>query len=100
VNPPEKKGERVLTQKVFNYLAADRPILASSRKGVVSELLKEAGAGIVCDPNDHECIEKSIRKIYNDYLNGTFLYNIDRSKIMKYERKELTKKLASVLNSV
>jgi glycosyltransferase involved in cell wall biosynthesis len=91
VNPPEEKGKRHLHQKAYNYLAANKPILALSSEGVTSDLLKEAGAGIVCDPNDHECIEKSIIKIYNDYLNGTFLYNIDRSKIMKYERKELTK---------
>ncbi len=47
------RGRGVLSGKVFEYLAAERPILAVvPPDGAAAALLREAGAGVVVAPDD------------------------------------------------
>ncbi len=55
------RGEGILSGKVFEYLAAGRPILALvPPSGAAARLLNDTGAGIVVDPGDVPAITASI----------------------------------------
>jgi glycosyltransferase involved in cell wall biosynthesis len=55
------RGEGILSGKVFEYLAAERPILALvPTRGAAARLLKDTGAGVVVDPDDVQAITAAI----------------------------------------
>jgi len=62
------RGEGILSGKVFEYLAAARPILALvPTSGAAARLLSDTGAGIVVDPADIPSIVAS--KADDNYLS-------------------------------
>ena len=96
---PEEMG--VYTGKIFEYLAANRPILAlGGRSGdVVCELLKETGAGV--QAKSVQKIEKVLRAWYMEYLTyGQVCYRGRYEQIARYSHREMAKKFAEVLNAV
>ena len=42
-------AEIMLTQKIFEYLAAGKPILAAAPRGALSDLVRRSGAGVVVE---------------------------------------------------
>ena len=57
------RGKGVLTGKIFEYLAAERPILAVvPPDGAAADLLRETGAGTVVAPDDVGAIRASARR--------------------------------------
>src|SRR5262249_30247054 len=55
------RGRGVLSGKVFEYLAAGRPILAVvPPDGAAAELIRETGAGAVVAPDDVDGIEREL----------------------------------------
>ncbi|MFW6275655.1 MAG: glycosyltransferase [bacterium] len=95
----EKKS--VYTGKVFEYLRLMKPILAlAPKEGVVDQLLTETGRGEAIEYDDIPGIEQYLLKTYNSWMSGKqTIYKNNRS-IKKYERKDLTLKLASIFDSV
>jgi hypothetical protein len=93
----QEKG--VYPLKIFEYLAAQRPILATGGFGsdVVKKLLNETKAGVYC--SKVEDIKNSLRKFYLEYKhNGKVRFNGDIEKINKYSHREMAKKFADILN--
>ena len=55
------RGRGVLSGKVFEYLAAERPILAVvPPDGAAADLIRETGAGVVVAPDDIDGIEREL----------------------------------------
>jgi glycosyltransferase involved in cell wall biosynthesis len=55
------RGEGILSGKVFEYIAAERPILALvPTAGAAARLLTESGVGVVVDPDDVHAIKAAI----------------------------------------
>ncbi len=55
------RGRGVLSGKVFEYLAAERPILAVvPPDGAAANLIRETGAGVVVAPDDIDGIEREL----------------------------------------
>lgn len=87
--------------KVFEYLAARRPILATGgeTKGVLTELLEETQAGIHA-PNVED-VKSALKNFYYEYKSdGQVKYRGRRSTINKYSHKEMTRKFSEILNTV
>ena len=93
-----KKGN--YTGKIFEYLAALRPILTTGgSKDVITDLLKETGAGI--EAPSVEDIKNSLEKLYTEYkLKGGVAYNGGIKEIDKYSEREMAKKFANILNQI
>ena len=96
---PQEKG--VYPGKVFEYLAAGRPILAvgGAAGNVIARLLDSTRTGehapTVAD------IEKAIAKFYQEYkLHGKTFYQGDESEISKYSYREMARKFAEILDSL
>jgi glycosyltransferase involved in cell wall biosynthesis len=65
------RGRGVLSGKVFEYLAAERPILAAvPPDGAAAELIRESGAGIVAAPDDPDALREALVGLHDRYLNG------------------------------
>jgi glycosyltransferase involved in cell wall biosynthesis len=65
------RGRGVLSGKVFEYLAAGRPILAVvPPDGAAAELIRETGAGVVVAPDDVDGIKSALVELHTRFANG------------------------------
>ena len=65
------RGKGVLSGKVFEYLAAERPILALvPPDGAAAELIRDAGAGVVVAPEDVDGIAAALRDLHGTWRDG------------------------------
>ena len=96
------RGRGVLSGKVFEYLAAERPILAAvPPDGAAAELLRETGAAIVAPPDDVEAIRAALAELVERWragqLNGSPLPEELRERLSREARSE---ELADLLRSL
>jgi glycosyltransferase involved in cell wall biosynthesis len=93
---PQERG--VIPGKVFEYLAARRPVLATGgTDDVVKELLNETSAGI--DAQTVEDIKSALRKLYAEYkLKGKIISQENTEKINRYSYREMAKNFVEVIN--
>ena len=87
------RGKGVLSGKVFEYLAAERPILAAvPPEGAAAELIEETGAGIVAAPDDVVALTSALRALHDAWaggtLDGTPLSPADRERLGRAARVE------------
>ena len=96
------RGRAVLSGKVFEYLAAERPILAAvPTDGEAARLLRETGAGIVVPAEDVDAIRTALEGLVTRWkagrLNGTVLSPELRERLSRRARAE---ELAELLESL
>ena len=97
--PNIKKNKGILTGKLFEYLIAGRPIFAiGPEKGDLAQILEDTDVGVVVDFENEEKQASEILKLYDQYKNGNL--EMSSKNIHKYHRKEITKKLAFIINSL
>ncbi|RKR13321.1 glycosyl transferase family 4 [Maribacter vaceletii] len=94
INSEETKG--IIPGKVFEYLAAKRPILGVGPKDwEVGQLIKETNAGEAFTYDSKEKLKEIILKWFNLYLVNKL--KSTSNSIEKYSRKALTEQLAKHL---
>lgn len=101
LNWEDQREKGVYPLKVFEYLAAGRPILATGGFGndVIERLLDETKGGIYC--KTVEDIKSSLRELYSEYkLIGKISYSGDTETINKYSHREMARKFAEVLDNL
>ena len=96
------RGKDVLTGKIYEYLAAERPILAAvPPDGAAAQLVREAGAGVVVPSDDVEGLRDALLDLHRQWqegrLDGTPLSPELRARLSRGSRVE---ELADVLRSV
>jgi glycosyltransferase involved in cell wall biosynthesis len=66
------RGKGVLSGKVFEYLAAERPILAAvPPEGAAAALIREAGAGVVAGPEDVDGMVAALHDLHTRWRDGS-----------------------------
>ena len=92
----EPELAKILPGKIFEYLAARRPILGIGQEsGAAADVLKDAGAGVIYDWDRVEPVRNYIESAWERHLLGAD--DSPKGDISKYSRLELTKKLAEIL---
>jgi glycosyltransferase involved in cell wall biosynthesis len=87
------RGKGVLSGKVFEYLAAERPILAVvPPDGAAADLLRETGAGVVVAPDDVDGMARELAALRDAWragaLGGTPLTDEWKQKLSRRTRVE------------
>jgi glycosyltransferase involved in cell wall biosynthesis len=96
------RGKVVPSGKIFEYLAAERPILAAvPTDGAAAKLVRETGAGVVVGPDDEEGIREALRGLHARWRAGQlgdgYLSDGERKKL---SRKTRVEELAELLWSL
>lgn len=91
----------LIPAKTFEYLRANRPLLALTDEGVTARLIREYEAGPVVGISRLSEIRNAIRTLYSRFEKGLLEVNIDRDRLRRnYDRRNLTQKLADILKRV
>jgi hypothetical protein len=90
------------TGKIFEYLAAQRPILATGGFGgddVVKKLLEETNSGVYCSTVEE--IKIALTGLYSEYKSkGRVKHKGNVEKINNYSYREMAKKFTEILNNL
>jgi glycosyltransferase involved in cell wall biosynthesis len=96
------RGRGVITGKIYEYLAAERPILAAvPPDGAAAQLVRDTGAGIVVPSEDVEALRGVLLDLHARWKAGS----LDRTPLSPEWRARLSRgarveELAEVLRSV
>lgn len=96
-NAPNAEG--ILTGKLFEYLAAKRPIVCiGPPQGGCAQVIKETHAGVTLHFDDIQGMKMQLLDFFQRYQSGTDVLNSHT--IEAYSREALTGRMAAVLNEI
>ncbi len=94
IDSPETRS--IIPGKLFEYIAAQRPIVAIGPKDSdIEEILKESNAGCFFDYSQKNEIKSMVKSLYENYKTGSLIS--ESSNIEKYSRRNLTEQLSKIL---
>ncbi|HLS12858.1 MAG TPA: hypothetical protein VK050_11910 [Flavobacteriaceae bacterium] len=89
----------ILPGKLFEYMAAKRPILALGPEGgAIEPVLKETNAGVYYSYQKFNAIYSYLERQYLIYRTGTI--QVQSNGIATYSREAVSKKMAAVLHNL
>jgi len=96
----DSKQRGVYSGKIFEYLAARRPVLAvGGFPDVVNQLLDETKAGVSGQTGEET--KALLLRLYQEYKStGAVSYAGDEAETSKYSHREMAKKFAAILDSL
>ncbi len=98
ISHPHEKG--VLTGKIFDYLAAGRPIIAAPcDNGEIKKLLEQTQSGFSFS-KEEDIVEKLCELFALWKKDKEFSVNFNQSEINKHSRVEKTREFSKILNEV
>lgn len=96
ITAPDKAS--IATGKLFEYLAANKPILALTRGTEAARIVNDTGAGVVVSPDDPEEIAEAIEVIIRH--DGVLFGGRNEESISVFSRDRQIEVLASMLKGV
>jgi glycosyltransferase involved in cell wall biosynthesis len=98
-NLPPGHRARIVPGKTYEYLASNRPILAAIPDGDAHDLLTRAGTALIRRPDDVDGMAQAIADTAGSRGRAA-TPQVDPELLAGYERRELTRQLASVFDRV
>ena len=94
-----RNAEMTLTGKLFEYLAAERPVVSTGPvHGDAAQILKETGSGSTVDFKDETALEKILMELFSRYQAGKT--ELRGKGYEKYSRVNLAKNLSQLMEEV
>jgi glycosyltransferase involved in cell wall biosynthesis len=90
----------VVPGKTYEYLGSGRPILAMGPPGDMRTFVQETRSGLVIEGNDTAGATNALVKFYQNKKLGTALFEQDRASVARFERRQLTARLAEELDAL
>lgn len=84
--------DAILPGKVYEYLGAQKPIIACVPDGAAKMAIEESGAGFICKPDDINEIKNTILQVYDLYKKNS-LPKPSQEFLSKFRRDNLTELL-------
>lgn len=95
------EAARQLPAKIYEYMAARRPVLAMvPSDGAAAGLVRRTGCGVVVPSERPELWNESLAAFLRDLRSGSLEGRFVDREIRGYQRRELARKLAGLLDSV
>lgn len=96
--------EKIMNQqfpgKFFEYLKAERPILAFGREGEIARAMSECRSGYLFPPDDVEAIKSGLSDIWQRKMNNKLQVAPNSIRVREYEYASLTRQLSDLLFEV
>ena len=96
ITAPDKAS--IATGKLFEYLVANKPILALTRGTEAARIVSETGAGVVVQPDHPEEIAQALENIIEQ--GGRIKCERDDESIMNFARDKQMARLASIMKCI
>ena len=98
---PKEGGAGNHTGKIFDYLAAARPILCLAPEGnVAAELVRESRSGVVAPPDDPPAIAEALVALWRDWKDGRVLPERRPEVVARYEADVQAQRYAAMLDEL
>jgi len=96
-NTPNTK--LMIQGKLFEYLASGRPIVCiGPPDGDTAEIIRQTNCGAIFDFTETVLLKKEILRLFNSFLEGKETTKC--KDVQQFERKNLTQKMAAVLDNI
>lgn len=96
-----QRGADNIPGKTFEYIASGKPILAVVPPGgCTSDVITRTRTGIVADVDDIPAIKAAVLELYHQWETGGLTIDPDWEAINEYNRLELVKRIATILDSL
>jgi len=93
------EGETISTGKLYEYLGARKPIIASAPSCEAAWTIEETKSGRVFHPEDNEGLAQEILRLYTLHKDGR-LNGPSLEAVQRYDRQRLARELARHLSEV
>ena len=90
----------VVPGKAYEYLGSGRPILAMGPPGDMKNFVEQTGSGIAIAGDDIRGAAEALQKFYEAKRSGQKRFEQNRDAVARFERRELTARLAEELNEL
>jgi glycosyltransferase involved in cell wall biosynthesis len=96
-----KESEEIVPGKVYEYLGTKRPLFAiAPNSSAIAQLIRETEAGLIAHQSEIDKIADNFLAYYEAWKDGTALMTPNHSAIEQYERRNATKSLAELLDTL
>ena len=92
-----QQWSRVLPNKLYDYLACGKPIIAAVCKGEITRVVIESEAGVCVEPEDPRALAKSVTRLRDAQFDSL---KPRQYVFEKFDREQLVAKLSSVIESI
>ncbi|MCX6133066.1 MAG: glycosyltransferase [Ignavibacteriales bacterium] len=93
-------SDEIVPGKVFEYIGAQRPIIALAPEGAIAGLMRETHSGFVAPNQDIPAIQAAFIECYDNFLYHKSNFEQDREAVKRYDRREITRQLAALLDTL
>jgi hypothetical protein len=97
---PAGRRVAIVPCKTYEYLAAQRPILAAVPDGDAHDLLSRSGMAKICRPTDVAAVKAALLEALANRMNGVAAVEPDSALLARLERRALTRDLVGFLETV
>ncbi|MCZ7557701.1 MAG: glycosyltransferase [Bacteroidia bacterium] len=93
-------NEEIVPGKVYEYMGSGRPVITLAPEGAVTKVIEETRSGRCARSNDVPGIADVVLDMYRQWQEGRLGGDQRRDEVKQYERREVTRRLASLLDEV
>jgi glycosyltransferase involved in cell wall biosynthesis len=90
----------IVPGKAYEYLGSGRPILAMCPNGDMRDFISNSNSGIVTSGADVPAAAHALSQFYRAKIEGSPIIRQNRPAIERFERRELTRRLATALDEL
>lgn len=97
----DAKAGQYIPGKLFEYMAAGRPVLSLSVPGEAASLVQQYSLGVVSDPQDPTQVAKHLGLLYERWKKERVLPGTQQDgQLSPFDRREQSKRLAELLDEL